>query len=359
MEQDRKEPTGPKDEITLRDAVLLIRGWCRYLLSKWIIIGLFVIVGAVLGALVSFMSKPAYDGALTFVLEDAGGGGTLNAYAGIASQFGVDLGGGGSVGVLSGENIMEFLESRLIVEKALLSTAVLDGKKMTLAEMYIDMYNLREKWKKSPVLASIHFPVEQKRASFSLKQDSILYELCLRVVNKNLEVAKSEKKSAFITVTTTSGQPVFSKSFTEALVQEATTFYVDTKTKRSKVNVDKLQLTADSIELLLNRKTYALAATQDANMNPLRQTANVNTELQTRDKLVLQTMYTEVIKNLELSKMSMAQETPIVQVIDTPIMPLKMKKLGLIIGVIAGMFAGGVLIVGVLIIRKIYQNLAA
>lgn len=359
MEQTRREDTGINDEMTLRDLILKMQEWTRYLWRKKIIIGLFVIVGGALGALAVVRNKPKYEGSLTFVLEDSKSGG-LASYAGLASQFGLDLGGGGSgAGVFSGENIIEFLQSRLIVEKALLSPVIADGKKVTLAEMYLNMNHLREKWKKNPSLADIHFPADKKRETFSLKQDSILYELCLRILAKDLELSKSEKKSSFISVVTTSSEPLFSKFFTEALVREATTFYVDTKTKRFKVNVDKLQFTADSIKQLLTQKTYSMAAVQDANMNPLRQTANVNVEVQQRDKLVLQTMYTEVIKNLELSKMSMAQETPVVQVIDTPILPLKVKKMGLMIGVVAGLFVGGIIGIAVLVIRRLYKMVIA
>jgi DNA-directed RNA polymerase specialized sigma subunit len=176
---------------------------------------------------------------------------------------------------------------------------------------------------------------------------------------QNLNVSKIDKKLSFIAVQVASEDQLFSKFFTERLVAEATDFYVKTKTKRSKTNVDKLQAIADSLELQLNKKTYSTAVAQDLNVNPIRQVANVETEIRSRDKMVLQTMYAEVVKNLEISKMTMAQETPVVQVIDTPILPLKKERFGKLKGLILGGFVGGFLILIILILRKMIRDVMA
>jgi uncharacterized protein involved in exopolysaccharide biosynthesis len=55
-------------------------------------------------------------------------------------------------------------------------------------------------------------------------------------------------------------------------------------------------------------------------------------------------MYGEVIKNLEVSKFQLLVNTPVVQIIDKPVLPLEDNKiklwLGLLIGAVAGFFAG-------------------
>ena len=57
------------------------------------------------------------------------------------------------------------------------------------------------------------------------------------------------------------------------------------------------------------------------------------------------TVYAEVLKNLETLKLEMARETPIVQIIDTPRLPLKKDKLGKIKGIFMGGVLGGFLII--------------
>lgn len=322
------------------------------------IIVIFGLVGAGLGLAAALLTKEKYIGELTFVLEDSQSGG-LAAYSGLASQFGFDLGGGTSSGLFEGDNIMEFLRSRFIIEKTLLTTMQAGSKKMTLADWYIQSTGMREKLDKDPRLKLVTYPAGQDRKNFTLLQDSLLNMIQKRLVLKELEITKPDKKLSFIKVQTTTENELFSKLFTERLVSEAADFYVLTKTKRSKVNVDKLQVIADSLQDLLNRKTYALAAVQDVNLNPVRQMSSVKGELVARDKVVLQTMYGEVIKNLELSKMSMAQETPVVQVVDSPILPLERKRFGKLKGLIVGGFLGGFLIVFILVFRRLLREMLA
>jgi len=354
MTDEKQYTSTSEEEITIKDLILKFQDWWRFLLSKWLVIVICGLAGAGLGLTYALLKKPSYIGGLTFVLEDSKSN-PLSAYMGLASQFGIDLGGGSGSGVFEGDNIIEFLKSRLMIEKTLLSPVIVEGKEKSLADLYLEFSELDKKFESKPELKGLHFPLGQDRSKFTLKQDSVLNVIQGSILKKNLEVKKLDKKLSFISVSCTSLDEKFSKAFVERLVKEATDFYVFTKIKRSKVNVDKLQLAADSLELLLNRKTYSLAVTKDVNLNPARQQANVGTEVQTRDKMVLQTMYSEVIKNLELSKMSMAQEIPVIQIVDSPILPLEKKKFGRLKGLVLGGFAGGFMIVVVLITRRLYR----
>ncbi|RFM35845.1 Wzz/FepE/Etk N-terminal domain-containing protein [Chitinophaga silvisoli] len=354
----------PKREISLKDLILVIQEWVGYLWKKKLIIILVAVLGAVIGVTVSIFKKPKYTGQLSFVLEESSKSSMLGSYSSIANSLGVDLGGlgGSSSGLFAGDNIMEFLKSRLMVEKALLSPITINGKEISLADYYIDLNEFREQWKKDEQLASlanIHFPVGEDRSKFSLQQDSVLFELYHRISEKDLTVEKPDKKISFIYVTCLSEDQLFAKYFVEELVKEATSFYVTMKTQRSKVNVDKLQAKADSIERLLNQKTYTAAAAKDLNINPAKVQAAVGLEVASRDKTVLQTMYAEVVKNLELSKVSMSQETPIIQIVDTPILPLKKKRFGKMMGIVIGGFLGGFLSVIGLILLKFYKKIMA
>ena len=106
------------DEISLKDIINGIIEWKNFIISKWKIIVLFGVLGSAYGFYKGFTNKPIYTAKLTFAMEEKSSGG-MGAYAGLASQFGIDLGGSAG-GVFSGENILELMRSRLIIEKTLL-----------------------------------------------------------------------------------------------------------------------------------------------------------------------------------------------------------------------------------------------
>ena len=52
-----------------------------------------------------------------------------------------------------------------------------------------------------------------------------------------------------------------------------------------------------------------------------------------REVKVLNTMYLELVKNLEILKMTLLEDTPIIQVVDYPILPLQSVKTNNLLGV--------------------------
>ncbi|WP_343700854.1 Wzz/FepE/Etk N-terminal domain-containing protein [Chitinophaga sp.] len=342
-------------EISPKELILKIIDWLKFLIRSWKYISFVAIIFGIAGLLYALQQKPQYSAELTFVLEDSKSN-PLNAYAGMASQFGIDLGGAGSSGLLAGDNIMEYLKSRLLVEKTLLSAIQVNNRQVTLADIFMEMYDYKSKWEKGP-LSTVSFPQGQSRQSFSLLQDSILSAFHKNIVKKNLRIDKPDRKASFIAVVCTSPNETFSQKFTERLVKEATEFYMQTKTKRSKTNIEKLQQTVDSIENLLNKKTFSAALSMDLNRNPAKSVAMVGTELNARDKEILRILYAEVTKNLELAKMTMAQEMPLIQIVDTPILPLKKTKFGKLKGIVIGTFLGALLCVLILIVSRLYKKI--
>jgi hypothetical protein len=132
--------------------------------------------------------------------------------------------------------------------------------------------------------------------------------------------------------------------FCNRMIKQSTDFYVSTKTKRLRENVGRLQHRADSIGGILNRKTYsAAAATQSAlDLNPAYSGTNARVEVNERDKILLSGTYSETVKNLEASKTMLAQETPTIQIVDEPELPLKKNRLKYSIAILMGIFLSGV-----------------
>jgi uncharacterized protein involved in exopolysaccharide biosynthesis len=66
---------------------------------------------------------------------------------------------------------------------------------------------------------------------------------------------------------------------------------------------------------------------------------------------------TELVKQTELAKVTVRRETPLIQILDRPILPLKKEQFGKKNGLILGGFLGGFLSVLFLIGKRKYKDL--
>lgn len=343
-ELNDKNKQGQTDAISFDEIAAKSRFALKYLGTKWLIILCFTILGGCIGLAYSIFKKPIYTATCTFVLEDGTSGGGLSQYAGLASLAGLDLGGGGGGGgVFHGDNILELYKSRLMIEKALLSNADFNGKSDLLINRYVNFNDLKSKWKKNPDLDNITFTGDPSK--FNRKQDSIITDIVENFNKHVLVVFRLDKKLAIIKVQTISPDELFAKQFTDKLVETVNDFYVLTKTKKGLQNVRVLQKQADSIKLQLNNSISGVATAADAspNANPQLTALRVPSQKRQIDVQANTAIYGEIVKNLEISKVSLIQETPIIQVIDSPVLPLSVTHIGKIMGCIIGALAAAFL----------------
>jgi hypothetical protein len=311
----------------------------KYVLRFKKTLALVLIVGGSLGALLAWTWTPSYTARLTFVIDDSkSSGGGLSALAGLAG-FDLDALGGGS-GVLAGDNVKELIKSKKLI-KATLETAY--DEHSTLADRYAQINKLDKKWLKYSLDGKIiRFPLNG--LNNNRLQDSLLHEMTELILKGDFDIAKTDKKLSFFEVNATMDDERLAYLFCNRMIKQSTDFYVSTKTKRLRENVSRLQHRADSIGAILNRKTYsAAAATQSTlDLNPAYSSTNARVEVNERDKILLSGTYSETVKNLEASKTMLAQETPTIQIVDEPELPLKKNRLKYSIAIVMGIFLSGV-----------------
>jgi uncharacterized protein involved in exopolysaccharide biosynthesis len=185
------------------------------------------------------------------------------------------------------------------------------SKGQTIADYYIQIENLAPAFESKKInVKSLNFASLTEGAKHTVQQDSILYILYSRI-NKNLNVEKKNKKSTIITLEVVSGDQVFSKVFAEQVLKQTSDLYVDIKTGNLSRSIEKIQQKADSLQRSLS--------------NIYQNSFQINssrTELSNRDKTFSSTLYAEVVKNLETLKLSLINQTPVIQILDTPKFPL-------------------------------------
>ena len=343
-----------KDEITLKEMILKGSEWFRYLKSKWLIIALVALVGAALGFWYATNQKPIYTASLSFALEEEGGG--ASAAAGLASQLGLDIGGASSGGAFKGANVLEIFKSRLIIQKALLEPVSLENNKQSLADLYIQANEWRKGWKEKKNLKNIQFPVHVSNRSRI--QDSILGAIYDKLIKSELTVGQKDKKNSIINVDIKSKDELFAKQFTETLAVIVSDFYVETKSKKAKDNLAILERQRDSIRAALNSSLTGVAVSNDEvfGLNPalnVRRVPGIKKEVDVQANTAI---LTELVKQTELARINVRKETPLIQVIDKPILPLKKEKLGRMKGLAIGGFLAAFLMIGVLIGRKVLKG---
>jgi hypothetical protein len=286
---------------------------------------LVILVAALLGAVFAWKWPVTYTARLTFVIDDAKSGGAGGGLSSLASQFGFNLDGiGGASGVLAGDNVQELLKSTKLIKETLISAYDSEGK-ISLADQYMKVNKLDKQWAKYG--NNISFPVKGK--SYSRIQDSLLHVITEKILSGEFGIAKTDKKLSFFEVKTTMRDEKLAQLFCTRMIKQGTDFFIQTKTGRLRNNVVRLQHRADSIGSILNLKTYAASSASQnlLDLNPAYASVSATSDIKERDKLVLSSIFTETVKNLEASKTMLAQETPTVQIVDEPELPLKKNRL--------------------------------
>jgi hypothetical protein len=336
------------DEISLREIVSKVKSLFNYLLSKWYILFIAGILGGASGYFISKLIKPQYTADLTFVLSSESKSGGL---LGLASQFGLEFGSSSGNDVFSGENIITLFRSRKMIK------LVLFKKPPESSESLINILSkdleLDKKWAKKERTKTL-FPFPNIPAKLSPVQDSLFRELYNIIVEKLMTVARPDKKLSVYKLTTTSTNPVFACYLTRYLMDETAKFYIETKTSISQKNLGMLQREADSLRGLLG---YAISSTaaetqRTFNLNPALQAERAPAQKSQVRATVLATAYGEVVKNLEIAKVTLQKETPLYQIIDEPELPLKAIRLSGILCSLIGFLIGIFLIIGIILIKR-------
>lgn len=345
--------------ISFKQLIIKLKEWFNYVLSKWLFIGCFIVIGGLLGFAYAKFKKPLYTATSTFVLEESGSSsGGAGQYAGLASMVGINIGGGSGGGIFQGDNLLELYKSRLMIQKALLSPINQNENNELVVDRYIKANKLAAKWEDKPELKGINFHLK-KGALFSRTQDSLLADFVLSINKNNLVVSKPDKKLSIIRVDVISTDETFSKVFNDQLVANVNNFYVQTKTKKSNDNVSILQHQTDSVKAVLTGAIYSGASVMDAtpNLNVTRMILRAPAQRSQFNAEANKAILGELVKNLEIAKVSLRRETPLIQIIDAPIFPLTVVKFGKAKGLIIGFLAGGFIAVLIILTKKVFRDL--
>lgn len=286
------------------------------LLRKWWV---FLIVGflaGITGIYYASKQKEVYQSRLTFALDEGNG---MSDAMSIAAQFGINVGSGKDI--FEGDNIIEIMKSRRMVERTLLSVDTFNNKPYTFIEYY-----LQQDRKPNSKEINIHFPVSQPRSTFTYAQDSLLYKCYNDFANSYITANKPDRKYNIYEVNVTNINEKFAKDFTDRIVDETNKFYTEISTKKAKETLEILEKQVASMKGNVNSSLDSRAEIQDINLNPAFSAASVPIQKEQANIQVYSGAYSEMFKNLEIARYQYLKQIPLMQIIDAANYPMKKVK---------------------------------
>ncbi len=330
-----------EDRISLRQLIGRGRDLITYVIAKWKMVGICVALGAVLGLMYT-LRKPTYTAETTFALEESS---KLDQLSGLATSVGIDVGalGGDEENLFKGENILELYKSKRMLIEALLTQVKQGDRSEMLIYPFARALEWDKKWESKPYLKDISFdgPIDE----FTSRHDSLLLEVIDELRDKYVVVEKPSRRLNIISVKVMFKDPFFAKAFNTELVRVVNEFYYFSKTRKAEETVQTFQHQADSIREMINSSMIGIATSMEVtpNMNSLYKIKSVPVQQKQIDLQISLAAYGEIVKSLELAKLSYLDRQPLIQIIDKPLHYLENNRWRWYKGFVIGGFIAGLL----------------
>lgn len=322
-----------------------IRTYVKFLWSKKLIISIFACFFGGLFFFRAYLSKPTYTSKVSFMLESQKGGGLSQAMS-LVQSFGL---GGGNTGI-SSDKIQALLKSKRIIINTLLLPYPKFNDSVNQGISYCN-YWLKNN-NKSDTLIQIRPNIENYENLNEIEVKAILpiYEkIKERFLNSNVS-----SKTDIFDVQFTSFEEELSYFFIKDLLKTLEEFYLTKTTETEQTTYNIIKANIDSVQTELLNKEAQLAEISDQNNNMIKSIGRIKKMTLAREIQILNLMYAESIKSLEMAKFSLLQKKPILQVIDYPQEPIEPEKNSKLFGVIKGIVIGVFIVILFLVLKQFY-----
>ena len=306
-----------------------------FLIGQKISYAYVILVSVFLFTSYNYIKSPIYHAVTNFVIEDDNSS-QISDLSSIASIAGINTSAfTQSTSLFQIDNIQELYVSSLMLKKTLLSEVEYNGRSEKIIDLYIRSENLENKLLKKGIKFKNSKDIDRAK-------DSVIQKIIKKIKKKNLIVSKPNRKTTIIEVGFNYEDEILAKFFNETLVDNVNDFYFEIMTKKSKSNVDVLQKQADSVKKITDFSIEKLAFLEQdiPNANPLLKSNKIPLQIELLNLQANKSIYAEIVKQLELAKISQRNRVPVLQIIDQPILPLPNSQWEIITTLIYGIFTG-------------------
>jgi len=305
----------PPDSLSLKSTILTIRSYLFYLLGKWWVYFLVIAIALAISFFYLSVRPHKYIAKTTFMTSSGGDSGLSSMLQLAAGQFGiVPPSSGGNT--LSADKLIELMGTKTIIIGSLLKEGEVDGQSDMLINHYLKMRN---------DYSDDHKFTSTQIAEFSIDENDMAEDILTNVQERVLEANSSE--NGIIRASVKMANEQLAKQFLDKLVAEVSHYHTATATEKEERELEMIQDRADSIKQALDVAEYNLSSWYDRQSRSLKAAAvSAQSYVQQvkldREAEILGQSYIEIVKGLELTKLSLLRQTPVIQIIDPPSYPL-------------------------------------
>jgi hypothetical protein len=327
------------ESFSLLNLINSIKDWFTYLLSnlKGIVIITSIFLSLVL--LYNFIKSPVHYARTSFVLDSESSSNSIGDIASLASLAGINASSFiDASSLFQIDNIQELYRSNSMIKQTLLTDSDFGNERSLLINRLASNEKIDKKWDK----LNVDFSSYNSKSNNLRVHDSILNEVVKIIKEKYLLVDKPSRKTTIIEIGFDHKDELFAKSFNENLVSIVNDFYFKTKTQKTGENLKILERQADSVKKVLDKSILFLAEKDQSipNPNPLTKVSLVPYQKALVDVQANGAIYQQIVTQLELAKVTHRNNTPLIQIIDKPVLPLENSRLKLFECFVYGIFGG-------------------
>lgn len=356
------------DEITLKELILKVIEFYREILKYWYIVLLCILIAFAYLFYEKVTTLVKYPAALTFMLNDDGESGTNSGVGMILGSLGIGGKKGGETANL--EKILQLFKTRAVIDRALLKRIDLNDKNDFLVNHIIDEYGLeylldeyqRMSWKKQILDEDPNFRMKHDSIAIYTENEQVMMKIVYdNVVGsvgrgiKALMTSSLDEDSGIMAVSVSTTSELLTIEMLNTVYEQLSLFFIEKAIEKQQKTFDILSEKNDSISRVLLQSEYELADFKDSNRKLVTVKGYLKEQRLERQVKILNVMYAEAIKNLEISDFALKRRKPYVQLIDSPMRPLsprgKSLKMAIIFSIIFGSIISVVFILGRKIIR--------
>ena len=327
-----------EEKISLIFLIKGFREWLSFLVFKKNLIVFGSIAILFFTICYNYLISPVYYARTTFVLDNENSAGSMADLSSLASLAGINASSFiDASSLFQIDNIQELYRSNSMIKETLLSSASHKNDNFLIIERFINSEKLEKKWKRLGVETK-----DFKSKKSSRVHDSLVKDLIKLIKKEYLIVAKPSRKTTILEIGFDHEDEVLAKTFNENLVSIVNNFYNKTKTLKTGLNMEILQRQADSIKMVLDTSIMMLAQTDQSipNPNPLTKVSLVPYQKAMINVQANGAIYQELLKQLELAKVTHRNKMPLIQIIDKPEYPLESSKWKLFKTIFYGLILG-------------------